>query len=228
MDISYSVCDAHDHDAAVELLTVAFCHSDPIERALNITPDEFRVMAQLELEVALTNGLCLAARRGGELVGIVIAADSLAESVDGNGRISAKFAPIADIARRVHDAYLAQRDLQPGSCVYVFMVAVRPDAAGQGIGRALIDATLRNAREQGYVSAFSMATNLASMQAFARCDFRTLELLGYPGYRYRGEAVFASITDHPGIALMERASLAEAQASADAGVAWQPAFRNDL
>ena len=64
------------------------------------------------------------------------------------------------------------------------------------------------------------------MQAFARCDFRTLELLGYSGYRYRGEAVFASITDHPGIALMERASLTAAQTGADP--VWQPAFRNDL
>jgi GNAT superfamily N-acetyltransferase len=228
MAISYSVCDAHDHDAAVELLTAAFCHSDPIERALDITPDEFRLMAQLELEVALTNGLCLAARRGGELVGIAIAADVLAESVDSSDRITPKFAPISDIARRVHDAYLAQREWQPGSCLYVFMVAVRPDAAGQGIGQALIDATLHNAEKHGYVGAFSMATNLASMQAFARCDFRTLELLGYPGYRYRGEAVLASITDHPGIALMERASLADAQASADAGAAWQPAFKTDL
>lgn len=208
-EISCSILDDRDYRAAVDLLTDAFCQGDPVESALQITPDEFRLMAELELAPLLRNGLSLVARHAGSgrMVGAVIAMDALAESVDSRGKISQKFAPIGAIARDFHDFYLDRRNIRPGSCLYVFMLGVQSDVAGQGIGKKLIGEALRNAREKGYTSAVAMVTNLASASAFASHRFKTIRMLSYRTYRYMNRCVFSSITEHPGIALMERERL---------------------
>lgn len=208
--LSCSTLGARDYRAAVELLTDAFCRDDPVETALEIAPDEFRVMVELELAPLLQNGLSLVARRADSdgLVGAVIAADALAEAVDGRGRISRKFEPIGAIARAFHDAYLSRRHVEPGSSLYIFMVGVRPDCSGQGIAKRLIAAALANAAARGYACAFAMTTNRASTQAFASQGFTVVDTLSYRSYRYQDRPVFAAITAHPGIALLERADLA--------------------
>jgi hypothetical protein len=44
--------------------------------------------------------------------------------VDGQGRVSEKFAPISEIAAILMTATSAT-DIQPGSCLYLFMIGVR-------------------------------------------------------------------------------------------------------
>jgi GNAT superfamily N-acetyltransferase len=204
-----SVLGEGDRVEAVELLTEAFCLGDPVEAALGITPDEFRVMVDLELEPAQHNGLGMVARDtgSGRLLGALIAVDALADSVDGRGRISRKFQPISEISHQLHEHYVNGREIRPGTCLYIFMIGVRPDLAGQGLGKRLIGEVLRHARRKGYGSAFVLATNLASAHAFERQGFRTLRMVDYRTYQFRNRLVFASITAHPGVALMARDSL---------------------
>lgn len=206
--ISCSVLGKEDYAAAVELLTDAFCRNDPVESALKITPDEFRLMVELDLASVWRAGLSFVAQRPNsrELVGVIVAMDALSES-DSSGRISDKFAPISEVARDFHHLYLTTRHVRPGSSLYIFMLGVTPHATGQGIGKLLIGEALRNARSRGYESAFTIATNLASMQALKRQGFESLSMICYQSYRYLGRPVFESITQHPGIVLMERCRL---------------------
>ncbi len=210
-DIVYSILGAPDFDETAELLTEEFCRHDPVEIALHITPAEFRVMLELELVPLVRNGLCVVAREtaSGRLVGAMLAMDALAEPVDGQGRVSEKFAPISDIARHFHDGYLRNRDIQPGSCLYLFMIGVRSGMTGNGLGKTLFREVLQNAKNRGYRSSFAITTNLASTRALESHGFRILEMLDYPTYRYQGRPVFASISAHPGIALMELESLTD-------------------
>jgi GNAT superfamily N-acetyltransferase len=208
-DISCSVLGGRDYDEAVDLLTREFCQHDPVELALQITPEEFRVMLELELEPIWRNELSVVVRHtpSGGLVGAMVAMDALAEPVDSRGRISRKFAPIGEIANHFHNFYIETRSPQPGSCLYLFVVGVRSDFAGQGVGQMLIGEVLRNARRKGYRSAFALTTNLASTKAFKHHRFTTVKTLGYQDYRYENRFVFSGITEHPGLCLMERESL---------------------
>ncbi len=211
-EITCSVVADKDYQEVVDLLTENFCQYDPIELALQIGPDEFRVMLELELEPIWRNGLSVLARHApsGRLAGAMVAMDALAESVDSQGKISPKFEPIGEIARNFHDFYLETRNPQPGLCLYLFVMAVRSDLAGQGIGQMPIKETLRNARKKGYCSAFALTTNLASTNAFINHRFAIIKTLDYQTYRYKDCAVFSSITAHPGLNLMEQVCLADA------------------
>lgn len=208
-DIACSILADTDYQEAVDLLTETFCQRDPIELALQITPDEFRVMLELELEPIWRNGLSVLARHApsGRLLGALVAMDALAESVDSRGKITPKFEPIGEIARDFHDFYINTRNPQPGSSLYLFVIGVCSDAANQGLGQKLIGEALRNARKKGYRSAFVLTTNLVSMNALKKHRFSTIKTVDYQTYRYRGRPVFASITQHPGLALMERPCL---------------------
>lgn len=208
-DITCSIPADTDYRETVDLLTETFCQGDPIETALHITPGEFRVMLELELEPIWRNGLSMLARDvpSGRLLGALVAMDALAESVDSRGKITPKFEPIGEIARDFHDFYVSTRNPQPGSCLYLFVIGVHSDAAGQGLGQKLIGEALRNARKKGYRSAFALTTNLASMNAFRKHQFSAIKTIDYQSYLYRGCPVFASITEHPGLSLMERPCL---------------------
>lgn len=197
-------------------MTEAFCQHDPVESALKITPDEFRVLVELELQAVLGNDLSLAGRdaHSGRMVGALVAMDALTGSADCRGRISQKFEPISEIARNLHDFYIENRKIVPGSCLYVFMIGVRSDIAGHGIGKMLIREGLKNARTKGYRSAFVMTTNLASANVFESHRFRTLKTVSYQTFRYKDRLEFASITQHPGIALMERECLVDSSQDA--------------
>ena len=216
-DTACSILAEKDYQETVDLLTETFCQRDPIELALQITPDEFRVMLELELEPIWRNQLSMLARDvpSGRLLGALVAMDALAESVDSRGKITPKFEPIGEIARDFHDFYIDTRNPQPGSCLYLFVMGVHSDAAGQGLGQMLIGEVLRNAWKKGYRSAFALTTNLASMNAFKKYRFSTIRTVDYQTYRYRGCPVFASITQHPGLALMERQSLEDYSSEPD-------------
>ncbi len=193
-----------DYREAVELLTESFCSHDPIEIALSITPDEFRTMISLELEAVQRNGLSLVVREpGGRMVAAAIAMDALAPPVDSCGPASPKFAPIAEIARRFHDSYFSTRTVAAGSTVYLFAIGVLPGCLGRGLGRLICRASLRNAREKGYRSAFALTTNTASGRMLLSSGFDVIDRVLYQDYRYDNRAVFASVTDHPSIDLME-------------------------
>lgn len=211
-DTDCSILAEKDYQETVDLLTETFCQRDPIESALQITPEEFRVMLELELEPIWRNGLSMLARHvpSGRLLGALVAMDALAESVDSRGKITPKFEPIGEIARDFHDFYINTRNPQPGSCLYLFVIGVHSDAAGQGLGQKLIGEALRHARKKGYRSAFVLATNLVSMNALKKHRFSAIKTVDYQTYRYQGRPVFASITQHPGLALMERSCLDDA------------------
>jgi GNAT superfamily N-acetyltransferase len=192
-----------DRDEVIALLATAFCQDDPVEAALGITPAEFRVLLEFDLEPLIREGACLVVRVDGRLRGAILVQDALDEGVDVRGRISPKFEPISALAGALHEQYLQLRRPEPGCCLYVYMIGVDPGWAGQGIGKRLLAEALRQARSRGCRSAFALATNRGSMAIFQACRFELLRMTEYRDFRFREQAVFASITDHPGIALME-------------------------
>lgn len=203
--ISCSIFGRSDYNEVVDLLTESFCKNDPIETALQITPNEFRTMVEFELQAVVDNRLGVIARQAetGRLAGVVIAADARAEQVKSGDKISPKFDPINEIARSFNDFYMSTRNILPGSCLYLFMVGVHPEMTGNGIAKKLFRETLGNAESKGYKSAFSMTTNLISTNALKNIGFLSIKTLHYQSYYFQGRPVFSSITDNPGVDLLE-------------------------
>lgn len=208
-EISFSSLGENDYRETVDLLTETFCRNDPVEIAMKITPDEFRVMIEPELDAVLNNGLSIAARnpKTGRLIGTILASDALADTVDSRGKVSKKFEPISEIARDFHHFYLSTRSVQSGTCLYLFVIGIHPDFSGHGFGKKLTGEVLNCARRKGYRSAFSLTTNLASTRILKHFKFEPIKTQDYQSYRFQGVPVFSSITDHPGINLMELADL---------------------
>lgn len=200
-----------DYAEAVEVLTESFCHNDPIELALGIQPDEFRVMIRAELDAVPPDDMSMLVRDAdtGRMLAIMLAYDATTEAVDSGSSASPKFRPIAEISREVHGRYFAARTVVPGSHLYLFALGVLPEMAGRGIGTRLTGAVLERARDRGYSAAFSMATNPASSRILKWFGFDVIETIGYGDYRFEGEAVFASISDSGGIDVLECVGLAD-------------------
>jgi len=210
-EIAFSLLAKTDFCETVDMLTETFCRNDPIEVAMQVTHDEFRAMIKPELEAVIDNGLSVVARDrdSGRLVGALLAADILAETVDSRGKVSQKFDPISEIARDFHHFYLNTHALQVGHCLYLFVLGIHTDFFGLGFGKMLTREALTNARSKGYQSALSLTTNSVSTHLLKNFMFEPIKTQEYQTYKFRGQAVFSSITDHPGVNLMELDSLRE-------------------
>lgn len=203
--MTLSLFTERDCAETIDVLAESFCRNDPIEAALSITPDEFQTMIRLELDAVPREDLSMVMRDDGtgRIVAVAIATDAMADPVDSGAKASAKFAPIAEIARTCHDRYFAARTILPGSHLYIFAIGVLPASSGRGLGRSIVGAMLEHARTKGYRAAFTLATNVVSARIFQGFGFEPIYSIRYQDYRHNGMAVFASIKDSPSIDLME-------------------------
>lgn len=203
-NVAWSLYRGDDRRDAIEVLTQGFCHGDPVEAALSITPDEFRVMIGIEIDAIRDDDLSVISRdaQTARARAVAIAVDAASEPVDSCAPASAKFDPIARISRILDERYRAGRSIAPGTDLYVFAVGVLPSLMRRGLGRAIIGAVLRNARERGYATAHAMTTNLASRRLFEGFGFEFSDGIRYQEYRHDGRAVFASVVDDPSVDIM--------------------------
>ena len=204
--VKYSKLTEQDEGDVVELLSHTFCHSDPLEIALNITQKEFKSKVRSQMPVALSHGLSIVARSLAtkQILGVSFVKDARTEKPMDVDQTSKKFLPIGSFIQGLTADYLKDKQIQFGEGIHLFMLGVHPQYEGQNIGKSLVKKTLSNAKSQGYNFLYTTATNNISQHIFRSLAFVECCQRSYKTFQYDGEYVFSSITEHSGSILMEK------------------------
>ena len=204
--IAFTLYSATDAEEMENLLGEMFARHEPPTLVRGITPGEFAAFVRLLCPKVESERLTIVARSAetGEMLGVLLAEDASAAQLEEMDRLGEKFAPIFDILAELDAEYRHGREVRPGECVHLFLLGVAARASGKGIARQLAIEALANAGMRGYRVAITEATGRASQHVFRKLAFVERARRSYADYRYRGEAVFASIAEQGGPILMER------------------------
>ena len=203
----YGVCGLSDLEDMVRLLGETFSRYDPPAVAMGLTPAEFKSLVRVFCPKAATDGLTIVARSAdtGEMMGALLTEDSTSPMPEGIDQLSPKFDPIFDILGQLDTAYREGTSVSPGERLHLFLLGVAEPFAGRGVARQLVTECLANGLRKGYRVAVTEATNLVSQHIFRKQGFMDRVQRSYRDHRHHGEAVFASIEEHGGPILMDRA-----------------------
>jgi GNAT superfamily N-acetyltransferase len=206
MTINYGIYGTSDREEMAHLLGDVFPHRDPPAVAAGLTPAEFENFVRLFCPKAEAERLTIVARFAGtgEMIGALLAEDSASALPDGMNRLSAKFNPIFDILGQLDAEYRVGQTPRPGESLHLFLLGVAQSFAGRGVARQLVERCLENGARRGYRIAVTEATNTTSQHIFRTQGFVERVRRSYRDHRFDGQAVFASIVDHPGPILMDR------------------------
>jgi ribosomal protein S18 acetylase RimI-like enzyme len=204
--IEYGVYSDSEADALATLLGQVFSRRDPPAVAVGLTAFEFEDFVRLLCPTLEAEGLTIVARHADtkEVVGVLLTQDSASALPEGVGRLSPKFEPIFDILGQLDSEYRAGRALHPGESLHLFLLGVSDRVAGRRVGQQLVAACLGLGAKRGYRLAVTEATNTVSQHIFRKLGFEERVRRSYRAHRFGGRAVFASIADQGGPALMDR------------------------
>lgn len=204
--VTYSVFKAADTGDTGRVLGVAFAQRDPPAVAMGLTDSEFEAFVRLYCPKADLEGLTIVARSAttGEMIGALLAEDSVSPLPDGMDRLSAKFKPIFDILGQLDSEYRQGVSMQFGQCVHLFLLGVAGSFGGHGVAQRLVAEGLANAERKGYTHAITEATNTTSQHVFRKQGFVERVRRSYADHRFEGRAFFGSIAEHGGPLLMDR------------------------
>jgi GNAT superfamily N-acetyltransferase len=204
--VRFSVCGPPDVDDVVSMLATAFAEGDPPTVAAGVTADEFGRLVELYRGKAGADGLSVIARSAttGELAGALLAEDSAAPFPEGAARLSPKFDPIFDILGELEGAYRPGRGISTGTSLHLFLLGVKQPFTRQRVAQGLVRTCIEVGARRGYRLAVTEATSSVSQHIFRKLGFVDRVRRSYRDYRFRGRAVFSSITDHEGPVLLDR------------------------
>lgn len=209
--IEYSVCRTEDTTEMERLLAENFTRHDPPAVAVGLTPDEFEAFVALWSPSAREDGLTIVARdiATGQLAGALLTDDAASAPPPGLDAISGKFGPILDLLDQIDAEYRAEKTIEPGQYLHLFLLGVAEQFTGRKIGRHLVEVCLANGATLGYAVAVTEATNPVSQHIFGQLGFQKRAERSYVDYRLDGRPVFASIAEHGGPMTMDRNLLAQ-------------------
>ncbi len=204
--VEYDVLRDADVEATIHLIANAFSAADPPAVAMGLTAQDLAQMLGIIAPQAAKAGLTSIARlrSSGEVVGAMLSEDFAAPVTADVEDISQRFRPIFAMLGQLDVRYSPSRPAS-GEAVHLLMLAVGARFAGRGIAQGLVRSCLENASAKGYRRAVTEATGAASQHLFSKLGFQERLRITYQDFRYEGEAVFSSIADHGGTALMDRA-----------------------
>jgi GNAT superfamily N-acetyltransferase len=207
MRIEYGTYVPSEAEAMVQLLAQAFSRYDPPAVATGVTAAEFAAFVRLLCPKAAAEGLTIVARLAGtgELVGALLTEDSASPPPEGMDRLSAKFDPIFDILGQLDAEYRDGQAARPGESLHLFLLGVSDRVARQGVAQQLVAACLQNGKARGYRMAVTEATNKVSQHIFRKQGFVARVQRSYEAHCFQGRKVFASIAEHGGPRLMDKA-----------------------
>lgn len=205
--VTYSVYEPADAKGVSKLLAEVFPRRDPPAVAAGITTADFEQLVGLLCSRAAKQHLTIVARLAGgdDVVGALLTEDATLELPDAMYALSRNFHPIFDILGQLDDEYRRSHVIHPGECLHLFLLGVSDRVAGRGVAQQLVRECLRNGRARGYRMAVTEATNKTSQHIFAKEEFVARVQRSYAEHEFEGRRVFASIADHGGPMLMEKA-----------------------
>lgn len=208
--IEYRVAAPYHVDQIVRLVATAFSTSEPLAKAVGLSVAEMEAFLRPLMSTAMAQELTIVARRAnsGELAGALLNDDLAAPLPVDPSQLNPKYLPIIALLESLEEHYRFDRDVAPGECLHLFMLAVDERFKGLGIGRGLVKATLEHGARNRYRTAVTEATASASQHIFRTLGFAERFSISYPEFRYEGKAAFASIQDPSRAILMDKSLLA--------------------
>lgn len=205
-EISYAIAAPADTPAVIRLLAQCFSESEPPAVAMKLSFADMQRFLQDIVPRIVPDQLTVVARDEDrdELAGVLLTDDFAAAVAIDLDQISPKFLPILSMLETLDSHFRAHTTVTRYECLHLFMLAVRRGFAGRGIAQDLVRRCLENGSRKGYRSAITEATGGVSQHVFAKCGFLEQFSVNYQQFFYRGEAVFASITEHEKASLMVR------------------------
>jgi predicted N-acetyltransferase YhbS len=204
--IRFDVLQAPDIDAMIHLIATAFSTAEPMGVAARVSTNDLSGFLQMLAGRTIGDGLTVVARSStGQLVGGLLTDDFAIPPPLEIERLSPSFLPILEILESLDAQYRSRRTIRSGEYLHLFMLAVDPQFGGRGIAQGLVAHCIENGKRMGYRWAVTEATGLVSQQVFRRIGFEERARIPYCDFRYGGATVFASITEHDGVALMDKA-----------------------
>ena len=205
--IQYDAYTPSDAEVMAKLLAEVFSRYDPPAVATGLTAPEFEAFVRLLYPRVAADGVTIVARLGdsGEMVGALLATDSASTLPDGMERLTVKFDPIFSFLRQLESEYRGGKEVHPFESIHLILLGVSDRAARRGVAQQLVAACLEQGRRRGYRFAVTEATNQISQHIFRKQGFIERVKKSYKAYRFDGRRVFASIAEHGGPILMDKA-----------------------
>ena len=204
--IRFDVLQAADVEPMIHLIARAFSTAEPPAVAMGLSTADLTEFLRMLAPRAVADELTVLARSlaDGRIVGALLTDDFAVPPPLEIERLSPRFLPIIAILESLDEPYRRESTMRPGDYLHLFMLAVDPQFGGRGIAQGLVASCLENGKRKGYRRAVTEATGVVSQQVFRKLGFEERLRIRYRDFRYGGEAVFASITEHDGVALMDR------------------------
>lgn len=204
--IQYDLLQSRDVESAIRVLATSFSTAEPPAVAMGLSLTELADFVRLLMPRAVAEQLTVVARSAAQdgIIGVMLCDDFVAPPEFDRRQISQRFLPIFAMLESLDDQYRSGRAMRHGEYLHLFMLAVDAHFSGHGIAQGLVKNCLENGMQKGYRCAVTEATGMISQRVFRKLGFEERFRVSYRDYRYGGEAVFTSITDHGGAALMDR------------------------
>lgn len=191
--IHYDLIGPEDQSQLVELIQDTFPEHEPMARALRLTRADYLPYTDLVAAKAVRERMTVVARLNGtrRFVGYCISEDFYQCPTYSMEKINPRMFPILDLLESLDRCIPAPA--KAGEVFHLYMLGVLPEYARLGIGRRLIENSLRLARESGFQSAVAEATGPYSQRICEKMGFNERGAVHYAGFRHGGRAVFESI-----------------------------------
>ena len=206
--IGYELLRPEVLDDMAGVVANAFAGYEPTSVALGISSEEFVDYVQLYGTRMLRENLTIVATdlTTGDLVGALIADDLASGSPAGREHISEKFEPVLALLDELGEHYREGRDIVPGHYLHLAMLGVAKAFQNRGVGQNLLRLCLSHAADRSYRVAVAEATGTISQHILKdKFGFIHRVDVSYKTFIYRDKRIFASIEDHSGTVLMDRA-----------------------
>ena len=207
-NIRYELCKPEAVNGVAAVVADAFAGHEPTSVALGISSEEFVRYVQLYMPRMAQDHLTTVATDSatGDLVGALIADDLASGAPAGRDCLSNKFEPVLALLDELGEHYREGRDIVPGHYLHLAMLGVTKAFQNRGVGQNLLRLCLSHAADRGYRVAVAEATGTISRHILKdKFGFIHRVDVSYKTFIYRDKRIFASIEDHGGTVLMDRA-----------------------
>ncbi|OQW90572.1 MAG: hypothetical protein BWK79_19520 [Beggiatoa sp. IS2] len=188
--IQFSILQRQDIDGVCSCLAKAFSQREPLAKHMQITVEDFYVLARYLCDKAERQQLSLVAKDTltNQIVGChIIESDTSTESEDITKRLSNKFLPIFALLEEVVKPLLTIQSSHK-RVAHLFAVAVDEDYQNLGIAKKLLTLELNLLQQRGYEWCEGEFTNPYSLKAIQSVLVSAMMYsneIAYKTFRYR-------------------------------------------